>query len=244
MDDVHVTMNGERRPHGRRSPRHGAPRARACACSLALALGGLSAAAKAPAASSSPRDPELMFRAEQIRAAVNVRYRRSAGRKLAVTEAATTSVVASISLLDHRFAAARVVDADNGIYFAVCPANATCPYPRPSSSWSATAARPLRVAVELAVRAFRETRTGLVVVALPTHQPVWLVLERDDIVGSTHWPALRTIASRDPAVADAALLRRIDRLSRRHLFAPVGLVSASATKDSLVATALMVPDGP
>ena len=125
MDDVHLTVSGERRPDGRRSPRHlGRPPSRACAYTLALTLAALAAAPKAPSA-PSPRDPGLLGRAEQIRADVDARYRLSGGRKLTVTEASSTAVVASLTLLSDRFGGARVVDTQNGIYFAICSGDAS-----------------------------------------------------------------------------------------------------------------------
>jgi hypothetical protein len=98
-------------------------------------------AAPLPAAASGI-DPEALARARAIRAEVDARYRLMPGRKLSVTDATTTAVVDSLTLLTDPFAAPRVVPATNGVYFAICSAAATCPYPARSASWPAAAFLP------------------------------------------------------------------------------------------------------
>ena len=116
--------------------------------------------------------PEALTRALAIRAAINARYRQLPGRKLAVTEATSTGVVKSLTLMSYGPGLPRLVPADNGIYFAICPARASCPYPARSAAWPALALLPCREALELALRTFLETSVTLVVVALPTAEPV------------------------------------------------------------------------
>jgi len=67
------------------------------------------------AARPSALAPSALFRARTIRAEVNARYRLMPRRKLVVTEATTTGVVDSLTLLDPSQAQLwRVVPAENG----------------------------------------------------------------------------------------------------------------------------------
>src|SRR6266540_2252454 len=104
----------------------------------ALAVGA-AAAFPVPSQATASIEPETLARARAIRAEVNTRYRLVPGRKLAVTEATTTGVVESLTLVTDWLELPRVVPADNGIYFAICSARATCPYPPRSASWPAAA---------------------------------------------------------------------------------------------------------
>jgi len=189
----------------------------------------------------SQLDQETLLRARAIRAEVDAHYRFVPGRKLAVREASTTSVLDSFTLISSYLAVPRVVPADNGVYFAICSARAHCPYPTRSAAWPVAAFLPRRQALELALRTFLETSAGLVVVALPTARPVMLVLERGDVMGAVDAPALLHDLAGDPGVADVALRRAVDQLTWPSLFAPIGLAPVLGTRETLVAESVPRP---
>ena len=183
---------------------------------------GPSAAATAPA-QTSPREPQAVEHARVIRAEINAAYRRVPGRKLVVTEATSTHVVETLTLVTD-WLDPRVVAADAGIYFAICPARASCPFPARSAAWPAGAFLPRRQAVELALRTFLETSATLVVVALPTMEPVWVVLERDYLLTRVDASALRDRLASGVAASDAPLQELVLRLTRPHLFVPLRIL--------------------
>jgi len=176
------------------------------------------------AATSSAVAPETLTHARVIRAEVGAKYRLAPGRKLSVTEATSTAVVESITLITDWLEPPRVVPAANGIYFAICSARAKCPYPRRSAAWRPLAFRPRRLAVELALRTFLETSADLVVVALPTGQPVWLVFERNDVLATTDAQTALQHLAPSPAVSDNRLRDIVDRLTRPRLFVPLPIL--------------------
>jgi len=146
------------------------------------------------------------------------------GRKLVVTEATSTGVVKTLTLVSDWLELARVVPADNGIYFAICSARARCPYPTRSAAWPAVAFLPRRQAIELAVRTFLETSVTLVVVALPTVEPVWVVFERDDLLANIDAPAVHHQLASKPAVVAPPLRELVGRLTRPRLFRPLPIL--------------------
>jgi hypothetical protein len=165
--------------------------------------------------------PGALSHARSIRAEVNARYLRVPRRRLVVTEATTMGVVDSLTLLDpSQPQPLRVVPADNGIYFAICSTRARCPYPG-RSAWPAAAFMPRREALELALRAFLETNVDLIVVALPTAEPVWVVFERGDVLANIDTGAAPGQLASNPAVADQPLRQLVDRLTRPRLFVPL-----------------------
>jgi hypothetical protein len=177
--------------------------------------------------------------AHEIGADVDARYRRRSGPNLAVTEASSTGVIDSFTLFGNPVEMPRVVPAANGIYFAICPVRATCPYPGRRFARSPAAFAPRRAALELAVRTFLETSADLVVVSLPTARFVLLVLERDDVIGEIDAFALRDALEGDPTRApDASLRRIVDRMSLPRLFLPWALAPVSETRETLVASCL------
>jgi hypothetical protein len=159
-----------------------------------------------------------------IGAEINARYRLMPGRKLVVTEATSTGVVESLTLVTDPLEPWRVVPADNGIYFAICSARAKCPYPVGSAAWPAVAFLPRRQGLELALRTFLETSVSLVVVALPTAQPVWIVFERDDLLANINAPAVVDQLARPPAAINPPLRELVDRLTRPRLFRPLPIL--------------------
>ena len=171
----------------------------------------------------SATTPEALTRARVIRAEVNARYRLMPGRKLVVTEATTTGVVDSLTLVSDPLEPWRVVPADNGIYFAICSARAKCPYPTRRAAWPVAAFLPRREALELALRTFLETSASLVVVALPTAAPAWVVFERDDLLGSIDALLVRDQLGR-LELAGRELADLVDQITRGRLFLPLPIL--------------------
>jgi subtilisin family serine protease len=179
--------------------------------------------------------PRTLARAQLIRAEVDGRYR---GVRLAVTEASSTAVIDSFTLFAG--AESRVVPAAKGIYYAICPVGATCPYPGRSAR-PATAFLSRREALELALRTFLETSATVVVVSLPTPRFVLLILERDELAAEVDTAALRDALLGYPSGApDPPLRRAVDQLTLPHLFLvdAWALVPVSDTRETLVATCL------
>ena len=204
----------------------------------ALAVGAAAALPAPVSADLSPAQPEALAHAREIRAEVDARYRRPHGPKLAVTEASTTGVIDSFTLFGNALEEPRVVPADNGIYYAICPVGATCPYPGRSAR-PATAFLPRREALELALSTFLETSATVVVVSLPTPRFVLLILERDELMADVDAPALRDALSGNPAAAPEPPLRRVvDQLTLQHLFLAWALAPVSDTRETLVASYL------
>ncbi len=209
---------------------------------LATAVLAIGAAAVqpavAPASSSQVREPEALAHAREVRAEIDARYRRPHGPRLAVTEASSTGVVDSFTLFGSPLEEPRVVPAENGIYYAICPVRATCPYPGRSAR-PATAFLPRREALELAVRTFLETSATVVVVSLPTPRFVLLILERDELMADVDAPALRDALAGDPAVApDPTVRQAVEQLTRPRLFLAWALVPISDSRETLVASCL------
>jgi hypothetical protein len=204
--------------------------ARTLALVLATFVAGGVAAIPAQSSSSAPTPQEdALTHARVIRAEVTARYRQMPGRKLAVTEATSTGVVGSVTLISDWVEPWRVVPTDNGIYFAICSARAKCPYPARSAAWPVLAFMPRRQALELALRTVLETAVDLVVVALPTARPTWIVAERDDLLASVDAPVVLDRLASNPALADPLLRQIVDGLTRTRLFLPL---PSSATRQS------------
>jgi hypothetical protein len=205
----------------------------------ALAAGAVAAVPAHSSATTSALQPEALTHAQVIRAEVNARYRLLPGRKLAVTEATSTGVVQSLTLIPDWLEPPRVVPADNGIYFAICSAPAKCPYPVRSAAWPALAFLPRRQALELALRTFAEASVSLVVVALPTARPLWVVFERDDLLANIDTPAVLDQLSSNPAVIERPLRELVGRLTRPRLFLP--LPTLPPPDDTIYAVRLVGP---
>lgn len=188
-------------------------------------------------AGSSSLDPRALSQARKIKAEVTARYVR--GVKLAVTEASSTGVLESYLLLSRDYLDLRVVPADNGIHYAICPTHAICPYPGPRSARAPSAFAPRRQALELALRTFLETSASVVEVSLPTRDYVFFLVERDELAGAVDMDALRKVLSGNPRRAPAASLRKIvDDITRPRLFFPLGLEPTPSGRDALGAAPL------
>jgi hypothetical protein len=207
------------------------------AVALTMAAVALVTTATAVAASGS-LDPLTLSQARRIKAEITARYVGPAGPKLAVTEASPTNVVESFLLLTPDLLGLRVVSADNGIHYAICPVRATCPYPGPRAARPANAFNPRREALELALRTFLETSASVVSVSLPTPDYVFFLIERDELRGVDMASLARALSS-NPARTPAASLRRIvDEITRPRLFVPLGLEPTPNGRDSLGAMPL------
>jgi hypothetical protein len=205
---------------------------------FAVAAAGAAAALPARASESGVElEPRSLVRAKAIRAHVNARYRLLAGRKLGVTEVTSMGVVESVSLMTDPLEPLHVIPANNGIYFALCSVRAKCPYPGRSAAWPAGAFRPRRLGLELAVRVFSRTTVNLVVVALPTRSPTWIVFERADLSAEVEAPSLDQLAG-NPGLADAGLRASVDRLTRRRTFVPLEILRLGPGRETFVAVAL------
>jgi hypothetical protein len=212
---------------------------------LALVVGMAIVTAAVPAyasESAAELQPQALVRAKSIRTHVNARYRRLPGRKLAVTEVTSMGVVDSVSLITDPLDAARVLPAENGIYFALCSVEAKCPHPARWAAWPAAAFRPRRQALELAVRAFEQTAATVVVVALPTWSPTWLVFERTELLEQVGAP-LRNQLSADPRFADAGLRGVVERLTRERTFLPLGIEEVAPGHETFIAITLFERSG-
>jgi hypothetical protein len=211
-------------PHGEQSGKR-----RELSRKLVLALVSLAAGAAAtfpvhtPVAASTI-EPETLKHARVIRAEITARYGLVPGRKLATTEATATGIVETFTLVTDWLEPPHVVPADNGIYFAICSVGAKCPYPARSAARRAAAFLPRRQALELALRAFLETSASLVVVALPTAEPVWVVFERDDLLLDIDAVSVLDQLGGHPAVASTALRDLVRRLTLPRLFVPIPIL--------------------
>lgn len=193
-----------------------------------VVVGGVAAIPAYSSPNTSALETEALARARVISAEIAARYRQTPGRKLAVTEATPTGVVESITLITDWLEPWRVVPADNGIYFAICSPRATCPYPARSAAWRVWAFLPRRQALELAVRTLLETSVNLVVVALPTPRPTWVVVQRDDLQTTIDAPAVVDQLASNPAVIDTPVRELVDRLTLPRLFLPLPILPPPA----------------
>jgi hypothetical protein len=210
-----------------------------CRRSLATALTGavlaLAATAAIPAHASEARPalaPRSLARAQTIRAQLDVRYRALPGRGLAVTEATSTGVVESFTLLTPDLLQTRFLPADNGIWYAICPVQATCPYPARRFARPAADLASRRLALELALRTFLETSASVVAVSLPTLRFIAFVIERDEIAREVDIHALAKALSSNPAHRLSQPLEgTVDRVTRPRLFLFTGLEPSPNGRD-------------
>ena len=189
--------------------------------SVALATVAAGAAAVIPADGSDvppALQPDTLTRAKAIRAEVNARYRRVPGRKLLVSEASATGVIESFTLIGDGMDWASTVSAANGVWYAVCPKGARCPYPGRPFARPAADYLPRRMALELAARTFAETSADLVAVSLPTPRFTLLVVERVDLAGQ-----LPDLGHALRGVPPTSRLRLVDLLTRPRVYVGVAL---------------------
>ena len=174
---------------------------------------------------ASELTPQSLRHAQTIRAELDVRYRTPGRGGLAVTEASSTGVVESFTLVAPDLLETRVVPAENGIYYAVCPARASCPYPARRLARTAADLAVRRLALELAVRTFLETSVDVVAVSLPTLRFTVFIIER----GEVDFEAVaRTLASG----ASQPVRATVDRVMRPRTFVAMGLEPTPSGRDT------------
>jgi hypothetical protein len=189
-----------------------------------LAVGALAAFPGEASSTASAVEPSSLAHAQTIRAQLDARYRVMPGRGLGVTEATSTGVIESFTLLTGDLLETRFLPADNGIYYAICPVRATCPYPDRRFARAAADLASRRLALELALRTFLETSANVVAVSLPTPRFIALVVEREELDREVDLSTLAKALVGDPSRALSASLDEIvDQLTRPRVFLFVGL---------------------
>ena len=203
-----------------------------------LALGAPAQPSAVVAATGPALATSALAHAQSIRAELGVRYGLVPGRKLAVTEATSTGVVESFTLLTADLENARVVRADNGIYFAICPVRAVCPYPARRFARPAADLRVRRLALELALRTFLETTATVVAVSLPTPRFILVIFDREELAREVDLRALAKSLNGDPARPAVELQRVVDQVTRPRTFLPLGLEPTPSGRDAMTAMPL------
>ena len=194
-----------------------------------LAAAALSACASiaAPALSSagpSPLESRALSRAQVIRTEINARYRLLQSGALAVTEATSTGVVESFALATSDLLERRLVPADDGIWYAICPVRIRCPYPTRPFARAAGDRVLRRMLLELALRTFVETSADLVAVSLPTTRFIAFVVERKDLAREVNFRSLAAVLGGNPARPLTASVENIvHHVTRPRVFLFAGL---------------------
>jgi hypothetical protein len=196
-----------------------------------LVLGVTASLPVETASAGSTLAPRSLAHAQTIRAEVDARY-RTLGRGLAITEASSTGVLESYSLLTSNLLSTRVLPAGNGIYYAICPPGATCPYPARGFAQEAASIVPRRVALELAVRTFLETSAQLVAVSLPTATYTALVIERAELARAVDLSTLAKALRGRPSLLSASLGGLVDRVTRPSVFVALSLDPTAGGRSS------------
>jgi hypothetical protein len=185
---------------------------------------------------SEALDPRALARARAIQRELSARYSRLPGAKLVVTQASSTGVVESFTLLSADLLEARTVAADNGIWYAVCPVGATCPYPARRHARPAASLLSRRLALELALRTFRESSADFVAVGLPTTRFTVFALERSEVARDPGLQRLASALERDPTGAAASWTREeVDRITRPRVFVFLAMEPTPSGRDSFAA---------
>lgn len=182
---------------------------------------------------ASGLDPVTLARAQTIRVELDARYRLLPDRKLAVTEATPTGVIESFTLLTADLLESRVVDAANGVYYAICPLGAACPYPARRFARPAEDLVPRRLALELAVRTFLETTADVVAVSLPTPRFIVFIVEREELERDVDAETLAKALSASPSRGRATSVGGIvDRATRSRIFLFLGLAPTPSGRET------------
>jgi hypothetical protein len=205
------------------------------ATAAVLAIGAVAAFPVQASSAASTLEPRSLARAQTIRAELDARYRVLPGRGLAVTEATSTGVVESFSLLTPDLLEMRVLAADNGVWYAICPVRAICPYPSRHLARSTADIVPRRLALGLALRTFLETSADVVGVSLPSRSFMAFVIERKELAREVDVRQLATALRGDPArTLSASLQAVVERVTRPRVFVGVGLEPTPNGGDSWV----------
>jgi hypothetical protein len=209
---------------------------------LVAVLVGMGAATAGGAPSTAQiAPPTTIARAGAIRDEINGRIRLVAGAGLAVTEASSTDELETFSLLSEDLLDVRFVTARGGVWYAICPERAVCPYPAPWLARLANDHLVRHIALQLVVRTLLETDAPVVGVALPTPQFAALIVERAELARTvdlaTVARALSTQPLLDPTLSafvwspkarpalhpHASLLRQVEELTHPRTYLFIGL---------------------
>jgi hypothetical protein len=206
-----------------------------CLAAALLALGTVTAFPVQASPTASVLEPRSLARAQTIRAEIDARYRLLPFRGLEVTEATSTGVVDSFTLLTPDLLAARFLPADNGIWYSICPVRATCPYPARRFARPAADLASRRLALELALHTLLETSADVVAVSLPTRRFIAFIVEREELAREVDMPTLAKALGGDPSRAlGASLARVVDQVTRPRVFLAMGLEPTPSGRDSWV----------
>jgi hypothetical protein len=171
--------------------------------------------------------PRTLARARTIQKELNRRIRLRPGIELRINEATTTASVESFTLVSEDLLERRFVPAAEGVWYAVCPTRAVCPYPAPRRALPAAHHLPRRLALELALRTFLETDATVVGVSLPTARFVAFVVAREELAREVEIASLYRRLRARPLLDPRAWLRHVvDRLTRPHTYVFVGFEPA------------------
>ena len=205
-------------------------RAAILAAGALLAVGILRAVPAHGSSRAAALEPASLAHAQTIRARIGARYR---ARGLAVTEASSTGVVETFALLTPDLLRTRFLPAGNGIYYAICPVRATCPYPSRRFARPAADIVTRRLALELAVKTFLETTADVVAVSLPTARFTAFIVEQKELAREVDLRALAKELGGDPTRDLPAPLRRlVDRVTRPRVFLAAGLEPTPSGRDN------------
>jgi hypothetical protein len=200
----------------------------------ALSVSTIIAIPALSSATPSPLDLRALGRAQAIRAEVDARYRSAPSAMLEIREATATQVVESFTLLSFDLLRARIVAADNGIYYAICVVRAPCHASHARFARPAAALLPRRIALELALRTFLETSVDVVAVSLPTRDYTLFLMERDGVERDPDLVRAASALNRDPTHASASWSRPVvDRVTRPRVFTMLGIEPTPAGGDTL-----------
>ena len=205
---------------------------------VTISIAGLTVVAASTAiAASSSLSPVALSHARTIKTEISARYVR--GPKLIVTEASSTGVIESFLLLTADFLGLRVVPADNGIHYAICPVRATCPYPGPRAARPASALRPSPAGARArAANVPRDLGDGRLRLASRHRDYVFFLVERDELAGSRHGCAGEGAGRQSCAAPAASAAADVDEITRPRLFVPLGLEPTPSGRESLGAAPL------
>jgi hypothetical protein len=203
---------------------------------VALSLCASGAAPAIASAPPAPLDSSALNRAQVIRYQVDGRYRGMTGARLDVREATATNGVESFTLLTSDLQHARIVSADNGIYYAICVVDGPCHAPHPRRAHRSGALLPRRIALELALRTFLETSADVVAVSLPTRFSTLVVIARDEATRDINLVRFANALRRDPVRGSASWSRPvIDLTTRPRVFTVIGLEPTPSGRETLAA---------
>lgn len=185
-----------------------------------IVLVSLGGAASSADAGEERAEPTTQAQADSIRSDLQARARFLPEPALLITESTTTDAIDSFTLLSRDLLERRFIPAAGGVWYAICPVSAVCPFPRRRMARSAQELVPRRLALELVIRTFLETDAAVVGVALPTPRIVAVVLDRTELA-EVDLPALaRTLATAPLLDASVGVRRLVDELTlpRTYLF--------------------------